>query len=59
MDLSFIGEQLGNFSTFADGIEKLFGGFAKVFDLIAGAATNDNFKVKPDTSALDALSSKK
>lgn len=59
MDLSFIGDQLGNFATFADGIEKLFGGFAKVFDLIAGAATTDNYPVKPDTSALEALSSKK
>ena len=59
MDLSFIGEQLGNFGTFAEGIEKLFGGFAKVFDLISGAATADNYDVKPDTSALEGLSSKK
>lgn len=59
MDLSFIGDQLGNFATFAGGIEKLFGGFAKVFDLIAGAATSDSFDVKPDTSVLEGLSSKK
>lgn len=59
MDLSFIGEQLGNFGTFAEGIEKLFGGFAKVFDLISGAATTDNYPVKPDTSVLEGLSSKK
>ena len=60
MDLSFIGEQLGNFGTFAEGIEKLFGGFAKVFDLISGAAQKgDSFVVKPDTSELSVLSSKK
>lgn len=59
MDLSFIGDQLGNFATFADGIKKLFTGFAGVFDAISGAATADNFDVKPNTSALEALSSKK
>lgn len=59
MDLSFIGDQLGNFADFAEGIKKLFGGFASVFDLISGAATADNYDVKPDTSALEGLSSKK
>lgn len=59
MDLSFIGDQLGNFATFADGIKKLFTGFAGVFDAISGAATTDNYPVNPDTSKLEALSSKK
>ncbi|MCG7260947.1 PorH family porin [Corynebacterium guaraldiae] len=59
MDLSFIGDQLGNFADFADGIKKLFGGFASVFDLISGAATTENYPVKPDTSVLEGLSSKK
>ena len=60
MDLSFIGDQLGNFATFADGIKKLFTGFAGVFDAISDAAQQgDSFVVKPNTDALEALSSKK
>lgn len=58
MDLSFIGDQLGTFADFAEGIKKLFGGFAKAFDIIAGAATADSFEVAPDTSGLEGLSSK-
>ncbi|KKO81417.1 MULTISPECIES: PorH family porin [Corynebacterium] len=59
MDLSFVADQLGNFADFASGIKNLFQGFAKAFDIIAGAATADSVEVTPDTSKLDALSSTK
>lgn len=59
MDLSFIGDQLGNFSTFAGGIKDLFGGFAKTFDIIAGVVQQgDAYDFAPKTSELEALSSK-
>lgn len=58
MDLSFIGDQLGNFADFAEGIKKLFGGFAGAFDIISGAATAEELDLAPDTSKLEALSSK-
>ncbi|WP_296133091.1 PorH family porin [uncultured Corynebacterium sp.] len=59
MDLNFIGEQLGNFGTFTDGLEKLFKGFARAFDGVAGAVKQgDDFEAAPDTSAFTWMSSK-
>ncbi len=58
MDLSFIGDQLGNFADFAEGIKKLFSGFAGAFDLIAGAATSEDADFGVHTEGLEALSSK-
>ena len=58
MDLSFIGDQLGNFADFAEGIKKLFGGFAGAFDTITGAVQQgDSYEFAPDTSKLEGLSS--
>lgn len=59
MDLAFIGDQLGDFSTFAGGLKKIFNGFAAVFDAISGAATAEKYDATPDTSKLEALSSNK
>ncbi|MDK6813300.1 PorH family porin [Corynebacterium sp. UMB6689] len=60
MDLSFIGDQLGNFATFADGIKKLFTGFAGVFDTIAGAAKQgDSYEFAPKTEQFNWMSSTK
>ena len=59
MDLSFVADQLGNFADFASGIKNLFKGFAGAFDAISGAATAESFDVKPNTSVLEGLSSKK
>ncbi|WP_306507636.1 PorH family porin [Corynebacterium sp. YSMAA1_1_D6] len=59
MDLNFIGEQLGNFGTFAEGIKKLFTGFAKAFDTVAGAVQlGDDFEAAPKTEQFDWMSSK-
>lgn len=55
MDLSFIGDQLGNFADFAEGIKKLFGGFAKAFDIIAGAVTSDEYQIEPSLDSTDKL----
>ncbi|WP_168162192.1 PorH family porin [Corynebacterium sp. HMSC05E07] len=58
MDLSFIGDQLDNFATFAGGIKDLFKGFAGAFDAIAGAATSEDADFGVHTEGLEALSSK-
>ena len=50
MDLNFIGEQLGNFGTFTDGLEKLFKGFARAFDGVAGAVQQGDDFQAVDTS---------
>ncbi|MTE10825.1 hypothetical protein FKE98_10630 [Corynebacterium aurimucosum] len=54
MDLSFIGDQLGNFADFASGIKNLFKGFAGVFDAIANA-TQPGYEVKPELDSTDKL----
>ncbi|MDK8897047.1 PorH family porin [Corynebacterium sp. MSK004] len=60
MDLSFIGDQLGNFADFASGIKNLFQGFAGVFDTIAGAVQKgDSYEFAPKTEQFDWMSSTK
>lgn len=58
MDLNFIGEQLGNFGTFTDGLEKLFKGFARAFDGVAGAVQQGDDFQAVDTSKFTWMSSK-
>lgn len=57
MDLSFIGDQLGNFADFAGGLKDIFVGFASVFDTFASFA-DPSYKVEPTTTGFEALSSK-
>lgn len=62
MDLSFIGDQLGNFNTFAGAIEDIFKGFASAVDTIIdlskeGGADKAADDTKNAFDAFDALSS--
>ncbi|MDO5032282.1 PorH family porin [Corynebacterium sp.] len=57
MDLSFIGDQLDNFSTFVGGLKDIFKGFASLFDTIDGAVQAGESGVKPNVSGFAHLSS--